>query len=298
MQLARILIDEGCEVFALSRPSAQRTKDPKLAESLHWVAGDILSPESYSEEIKKIKPELAFHLAWYVEPGQYLNSLRNLEMLQGTLRLVSLLGEIGCKKLVSVGTCFEYDTDIGYLSETSPTNPRSLYAASKLATSLVSKRIALLSEMSFVWARLFYMYGPHEDKRRLVPLVINSLLRGEEARTTKGEQIRDFLHVEDVARALWAIAKSNLSGVVNIGSGHPITIRDILMKTAQMLGRPDLIKFGVVPYDPADRMFVCSINQRLLEKTGWTERYTLDSGLEQTIEWWKKELVLGNKIER
>jgi len=67
--------------------------------------------------------------------------------------------------------------------------------------------------MSFAWVRNFYLFGPHEDGRRMVPALINSLLNGDHYPATKGKLVRDYLSVGDVAAALWLIASSELTGV-------------------------------------------------------------------------------------
>ena len=135
--------------------------------------------------------------------------------------------------------------------------------------------------------------GLFEDKQRLVPSIICSLLRNQMARVTKGEQIRDFLHVEDVAAAIWAVARSDLSGPVNIGSGKPVALRDIVTKIGAILDRPDLIVLGTLPYDASDPMFICANNRRLTEHTTWVPRYDLDQGLRHTVEWWQHWLAVS-----
>ncbi|MFM7787920.1 MAG: NAD-dependent epimerase/dehydratase family protein, partial [Microcystis panniformis] len=157
--------------------------------------------------LQKIKPELCIHLAWYVGSGKQLNSRENLNSFQASLNLFSQLAEVGCKRFVGIGTCFEYDFNLGYLSESSPTKPITLYAASKVALLTILQQLAQIAEVELTWVRLFYQYGPMENQRRLVPSVICSLLRDEVVKTTKGEQILDFLHVEDIASAIWAVAK-------------------------------------------------------------------------------------------
>jgi nucleoside-diphosphate-sugar epimerase len=197
---------------------------------------------------------------------------------------------------VGIGTCFEYDLSLGYLSESSLTKPITLYAATKVALSTILQQFAQITEMEVAWIRLFYQYGPMEDERRLIPGIISSLLRDEVVKTTKGEQIRDFLHIEDVASAIWAVAKSNVSGVVNVGSGQPVTVGQIALELGNLLGKPDLIHLGALPYRPNDPMFICANNELLRKQTDWMPKYNLTTGLKNTIEWYKDHLNI-NKFE-
>ena len=286
--VARLLVTEGCEVHAVIRESSNLWRIQDILESLHLLRCDLLAVEEVNAYLEKIKPELCIHLAWYAIPGKYLNAKENLDSLNASLNLASQLAEVGCKRFVGVGTCFEYDFSFGYFSESSPTKPLTLYAANKLALCTILEQFAKTTEMEIVWVRPFYQYGPMEDERRLVPAVILSLLRNEVVKTTKGEQIRDFLHIEDVASAIWAVSRSNLSGVVNIGSGNPVTVRDIVSQIGNILGKSDLIQLGALPYRPNDAMFICANNSLLRECTDWKPKYDLYSGLKDTISWYQE----------
>jgi nucleoside-diphosphate-sugar epimerase len=186
---------------------------------------------------------------------------------------------------VGVGTCFEYDTSVGTLSETSPTRPQTLYAAAKLALHTVLEQMRT-DGMGVTWARLFYLYGPMEDARRLVPSVVRALLAGEPAAISPGQQVRDFLHVEDVAAALATLGQQNLDGVFNIGSGEPVTVAEVALTLGRLCGRESLVRIGARPYAPGDPMYVCADNARL-RSTGWGPAYNLEAGLADSVRWWR-----------
>ena len=288
--VTRLLLSDGCEVHALVRESSDLWRINDVVPSLRLVRCDLLAFDALHAHLERIQPDVCIHLAWYAVPGKYLTSLENLSLLNASLHLASCLAGLGCQRFVGIGTCFEYDTRLGYLSETSPTRPRNLYAASKLALQVVLEQLANTTGMEVAWLRLFYQYGPFENERRLVPSVICSLLRDQVAKVTKGEQIRDFLHVEDVAAAIWAVAQSDLSGAVNIGSGKPVAVRDIVTQIGAILNRPELIAPGVLPYNPSDPLFICANNRRLTENTTWVPRRDLEQGLQHTIAWWQRHL--------
>lgn len=290
--LTRLLVRDGCDVHVLVRSTSDTWRINDLLQSVHVVRGDVTEFNELRRALTRIRPEVCFHLAWCATPGVYLTSQDNLNMLMAGIHLTSSLTETGCKRLIATGTCLEYDTDVGYLSEDSRTKPCSLYAASKLALCHVSAQLATTSGMEFVWARLFHLYGPYENPYRLIPSIICALLRNEDAKTTKGEQIRDFLHVEDAAAALRTLAKNNLSGAINIGSGKPIAVREIATRIGEMLGRPGLIKLGASRICASEPMFICADNSLLTSKTTWRPQYDLEEGLRHTIAWWKDRLSL------
>lgn len=283
--LARHLVAEGHELHCVVREGANtsRVADvlPRCAV-LPWDLGDA----RLTAAVTALRPDACVHSAWYAEPGKYLASRENLRLVDVTHRLAVTLADAGCKRLVALGTCFEYDTDVGYLSESSPTAPRHLYSACKLGLSHSLAQLGALTGMQVAWARLFYLYGPWEDPRRLVSSVISSTLAGRPARCTAGTQVRDFLHVDDVASALAAVLASEVTGNVNIGSGVPVTVREVVSAIGALAGRPELIELGALPMNPADPPFVCANNKKLVS-TGWRASHTLASGLADSLAWWR-----------
>jgi UDP-glucuronate decarboxylase len=161
-----------------------------------------------------------------------------------------------------------------------------LYSACKLAVFEALRQACRLWGMPYAHARFFYQHGPWEAANRLVPAVITSLLAGNEAKVSSGEQVRDFLHVDDVASAIAVIARSDIAGAVNVGSGVPVQVRDVVLATAEACGRPDLVRLGALPQRPGDPPFVCADPSRL-RQLGWSPRFGLEDGLIDTVAWYK-----------
>lgn len=274
--VARELVRRGHEVHCTVRPSSDRRRIRDIERDLRVHVAPM--------DAVPVEPDVAIHLAWYAVPGKYLEAPENLECLEASCRLLSRLR---CRA-VFAGTCFELDTRLGRLSEESPARPATLYARTKDELRREVER-----RPDSVWVRFFYQYGPWEDERRLVPSVIRSLLRGEPARVSPGEQRRDFLHVEDVGRAVADVAESGLTGPVNIGSGQAPAVREIVTTLGRLTGRPELVELGAVPYYPGEPMLIVADNAKL-RSTGWAPRYALEEGLRQTVDWWRGALGRGS----
>ena len=285
--IARALVDEGVTVRATRRAGSSLERLESYADRIEWVTADVFDPaQDLTAACAGV--ELCVHSAWYAVPGKYLEARENLDCVHGTLRLMEALGAAKAKRAVLVGTCFEYDFEYGLLTESTPTRPASLYAACKSGTRTVAEHLARQAGMEFCWVRPFYQYGPFEDGRRLVPYVIETLARGETAQLTSGLQVRDFLHVRDVGAAIAAAARSSLTGVVNIGSGRPVTVREIVTTIAALLDARDRVAFGARPDNPTDPPFICANVRRLREGAGFTPKYDLESGLRDTVTWWRE----------
>jgi nucleoside-diphosphate-sugar epimerase len=285
-RVARALVRSGHDVHALVREPGQRLDE--ILGDIRLERTDLTDPSGVRAVVARVRPEICIHCAWFAVPGVYLQSPSNDVHRLASLELARALATHGCGRLVGLGTCFEYELGPAALSEASPLAPSTPYAQSKLATYLQLAEICSAAAMSLGWARLFYLYGPHEDPRRLVPAVTLSLLEGRPAHTTSGEQVRDFLHVDDVAGAICAVAGSSVAGPVNIGSGNGVPVRDIVLQLGEITGRADLIELGALESAPDDPAAVIADNRLLVEAYGWAAAFTLQNGLAETVDWWKR----------
>lgn len=259
-QVLRALSDAGAEVRAVVRsgtaarlplvPASVIESADLFAESAAWWAETCAGVDT------------VVHVAWYAEPGEYLTSPRNIGCLAGTMRLAEGAIAAGVRRIVGVGTCFEYDLRLGTLPTTAPLEPETPYAAAKAATYLALSRHCAQLDVSFAWCRLFYLYGEAEDARRLVPYVRTQLAAGQPAELTAGTQVRDFLDVAEAGRKIAGVALSERSGAVNICSGEAVTVRALAERIADEYGRRDLLKFGAKPDRPGDPAVVVGVCDR------------------------------------
>lgn len=203
--------------------------------------------------------DTVIHAAWYAEPGQYLQASVNMDCLQGTLQLAKGAAAAGVRRFIGVGTCFEYDVSVGYLSIDTPLLPTTSYAGAKAATYLALIQWLPQQGVEFAWCRLFYLYGEGEDSRRLFPYVRTRIEAGESVELTSGTQTRDYLDVAVAGEKIAAIALGDATGAQNICSGHAQTVRELAEQIADGYGRRDLLKFGARPDNITDPAFVVGV---------------------------------------
>jgi nucleoside-diphosphate-sugar epimerase len=282
-QCVPLLISKGYEVHALSR---QRPPETAHADVI-WHEVDLLQPGSSAAVVGQVRPDSVLHLAWYAEPGKFWEARENLDWVRASLELLCAFADNGGRRIVAAGSCAEYGCSKGEcVEDVTPLHPTTLYGISKHALERILHSSSRQTGLSSAWGRIFFLYGPHEHPSRLVAYVVRSLLRGEQALCSEGTQILDFLHVEDAASAFIALLESEVQGPVNIGSGRPVAVRDVLQEIGQQLRRVELIRFGTrAASSETDRFWANT--QRLVKETGWAPHYTLSSGIEQTIEWWR-----------
>jgi nucleoside-diphosphate-sugar epimerase len=252
---------------------------------------DLLDARQIADLMATVRPSHLLHLAWFAEPGAYWTSPENLRWVQASVGLLQAFASQGGRRVVMAGSCAEYDWNYGYCSENlTPLRPDSLYGSCKHALQIMVSAFARQASLSNAWGRIFFVYGPHEAPARLVASVIGSLLRRQTASCTHGLQVRDFLHVEDVAEAFAALLASEVSGPVNIGSGRPVMIKEIIAEIACQLDRRDLVALGALPVPANDPPLVVANVQRLTQEVGWKPRLSLQTGIASTIRWWQEHL--------
>jgi nucleoside-diphosphate-sugar epimerase len=281
------LVSRGLDVHAV------RSGRPGIdVDGVTWHTCDLLDGGEVTQLVETVRPSHLLHLAWVATPGVFPSSAENFRWTQASLSLYRAFAESGGRRVVTAGTSYEYDWRYGYCSEAvTPLAPDSVYGTCKKALSELIAMFAERHGQSSAWARVFFLYGPREYPERLVSSVILNLLRGTPAKCSHGLQIRDYLHVQDVADAFVSILLSEVTGPVNIGSGSAVTLKSIVSAIGDKLERPDLVELGAIPARENDAPLVVADVTRLTNEVGWQPAIGLDNGLDRTIAWWRREMA-------
>ena len=276
--VVRELVSRGHEAVALVRPGSSRQRLADVMDRIGVVDGDMADASTIGRVIGDVRPAAIIHLAWYAEPGKYLGDVgRNLAALEGSIRLLDAAVAVGCPRVVLAGTCLESDES----------EAPSIYEASKRAQHTLADGLGG-SGTKVVCGHVFYLFGPGEDQRRVVPAVIRSLLHSEPIATTDGVQLRDYLHVADVAAAFCTLAEASITGGVDICSGTTVRLRDVFEMIGDEMGVRDLIQIGARG-PSADDGHVGAGDPGPLRALGWAPRYDLHGAVVDSIDWWTSE---------
>ena len=106
---------------------------------------------------------------------------------------------------------------------------------------------------------------------------------------THGTQVRDFLAVEELGDAFAALLDSEVEGPVNVASGEPIALRELVELVAQATGRPELVRLGAVEPRPGEPAELVADVARLADEVGWRPREPLAAGVERAVAWWREQ---------
>jgi len=276
------LLGAGFEVHAVARHAL-----PGVSE-VTWHEADLLDERAIKAAVAAAGPSHLLHFAWYAEPGKYWTSVANVDWLRASLVLLRAFHESGGRRAVMAGTCAEYEWSADAYSEGgSPLRPATLYGTCKNALQEVLAAFSRQTGLSTAWGRIFFPFGPHEHRSRLIPSVACSLLEGRVAECTPGEQVRDFMHVDDVAAAFVALLASDVAGAVNIGSGSGVRVKDIVRSIGGQIGHSDLIRLGARPMPAGDPPSIVANVTRLQNEVGWRPSRSFETALSDTLAWWR-----------
>jgi len=261
-------------------------KHRKGPAEIRWVQADLLAPGVIKGIVEENRPTHLLHLAWCTKYPEYWTSDENFLWQTATVELLEAFGACGGQYAMSIGTCAEYGSigDVPFAESASP-NPQMPYSKAKQKTCKIACTLADRLGFALCWPRIFYLYGPGEDRNRFIPQLINSLLKGEFV-CNSPDKIIDLLYVEDVATRLVALIDFAALGVINIGSGVGISLGEICLTAKALIGPKAHLEL-MKPSISSSKM-VADI--RLLEAClGKRLPINLCDGLSQTIGWWKSE---------
>jgi len=275
----------GHEVHAVSRHPQASPGD------VTWHTGDLLQPGAAAELIERVRPAMLVHLAWYAEHGKFWDSPENERWVTASKGLLEAFVAAGGRRAVLAGSCVEYDwSEGGVFAEDHPLHPAPPYGRAKLELSRAAQALADRAGLELAWARLFFLFGPREHPERLVSSVARRILAGEEAPVSEGSQVRDFIYVLDAAEALAELLDSRVNGAVNVASGIPTAVGDLVDMVAEQAGRPELVKRGAIPMREGDPPVLVADVTRLTDEVGWSPPESLDHGIERTVAWWRERI--------
>lgn len=284
-QCLPFLLDKGFNVHAVDVVMPEHKSD-----GVNWHDANLLDSQKTRELIETVRPTHLLHFAWYAKPGDYWSSIENIRWLEASLHLLRVFKETCGMRAVMAGTCAEYDWGFSRFTEyDTPLNPSSLYGTCKNAMQHVLTEFSREAKFSSAWGRIFFLYGPYEHPNRLVSSVILNLIRNKMALCSHGNQIRDFLYVKDVASAFVALLMSNVDGPVNIASGKPVALKEIILSIADKLGKQNLVQLGALPQKDNEPSVLLGNTRRLFSEVNWQPQYDIDKGISETIEWWEQK---------
>ncbi len=262
-QIVKELVLRGYTVYALIEKNDQRGR-----AKLNAISSSIEIVEELGNGNEYNSFEIIYHTATVGIRPEFdnINLICDVN-IKMSCNLVDFAKNNYSGLLVNFGSCFEYgDHGDVLLTEDMDCKPESLYAISKVASTSLVMAYAKQKGVNLITVRPFGVFGEGEGAARLAPSIISSLHKGQQIDTTAGQQIRDFVNVKDVSRAIIGLSEAKYQPyeIYNICSSNPVKVRDFIGEIVTVCGfDKNLVNFGALPYRNNEAMKFAGDNTKL-----------------------------------
>lgn len=243
-----------------------------------WETVDLLNKTDAAALLDRVRPDILCHFAWAASGEGYRRSEDNLDWLEASLWLMRCFHG---RRLIYAGSSSEYE-----LADSAGKRSWSLYGSSKRMFETVAREYCREKNISFVSGRIFTVYGPGDAKAdAAIPSAIRSMLRGEPFRCNAPNNMWDYIYIDDAAEALKRLICSEAEGVMDIGTGRPISMRQAFQTVAEAAGRPELLTCN--EENTAGVRLAADI-ERMHRELEYTCVTPFAEGVARTVAWWRR----------
>jgi dTDP-6-deoxy-L-talose 4-dehydrogenase (NAD+) len=265
--LVAALLARGCEIRAVAR-NAETAQGMPWINDVEFVSADIHAADLDVAALTVGIDALA-HLAWPGLPN-YRALFHFEHNLMADYRFIKSAVEAGVQQVLVTGTCFEYGMQSGPLSESSAPQPSNPYGLAKHTLHLFLQNLQQELPFTLQWARLFYLHGEGQNPNSLLAALDRAIDTGEASfNMSAGEQLRDFLPIENAAGYLAAILqRHDFDGVINCASGQPVSVRSLVEQRLRERGATLNLNLGHYPYPTHEPLAFWAVTERLQQLLG------------------------------
>lgn len=281
--LASALSESSATVYGTSRIDRASTR-----KNFTWVTGSFDDIDSTRTILKKLKPDIIYHLAGEVTASNDIKHVQGTfhSLVTSTVNILTVATELKCDRIILTGSCTE--------PAEKTTSPNSPYSAAKWTTSAYSKMFWECYQTPTVIVRPFVGYGPGQSVGKLIPHVILSLLQNESPKLSSGTWESDWIYIDDIVEGMLAVAYTpGIEGEsIDLGTGILTSVKEVVEKIADLIDSEGKPLFGVLPDRYNEHVRLADL-ESTFSKIKWRSETSLEEGLKQTIEAYQKTLLVN-----
>lgn len=267
------LIHKGCEdVHSIDLESTEK-KNPNI--TFHQV--NLLEASSLSDIVKKINPTLVYHLAANLNRSRDFSNVKLLMDVNftGTVNLLTALEDIPYNNFIFTSTSEVYGGKAitPPFRETDDFIPASPYSMSKYCAEVALKTFSEIKEKNYTILRMFNFLGSSMPTNFFPSQLKEKLKHNKDFSMTLGEQVRDYLYLNDVIEALLLAGMTDKTNeVYNVCSGQGVSIRELAEKAKTIMGSNSKIHYGAIPYRDNEVWNMVGDNSKIKDCLGWSQK--------------------------
>ena len=288
-KLTFALASSGYKVVALvdKRFPYDSIKCQPNIETIEFVLEEIdtLGCEAFSDI------DVLYHFAWAGVNAVYRNEAEvQVQNVMFGLKVMEFAERYHIKKVIIPGSAAEVSCGDGMITGYETPAPSDMYSASKVATRYICMNYAKQHHVGLIWMLITSIYGPGRDDNNLISYTIKSLLKGEKPSTTKLEQKWDYLHVEDLIRAIILLGDKGVCGkIYPIGSGEYRQMREYVELIRDIIDPSLPIGIGDLPYKNSKVDNQMMDITELTADTGFVPCFSFEAGIREVINYFRNK---------
>ena len=288
--LCRELSRRGVKVIAVVRGGESDVSGIRDLSGLRIIYCDMSRYGELGQLLSERDVDVFYHLAWEGAAGSMRGDesvqLRNVQYSCDALRGCY---ELQCKRFVFASSIMEYEVNALMEKETTPP-VTSLYSSAKVAANQMLRTLAASLGIEYIRGVISNIYGPGEKNPRLINASIRKMLRREHCSFSPGEQMYDFIYIDDAAGAFYAIGeRGRANRTYYIGSQQPRPLRDFLLEMAHQVDPSLEIGLGELPFHGVSLTYREFDIHGVMNDTGFVPKVDFAEGIRRTVEWIKRE---------
>lgn len=283
------LVKRGIDVIAVVRRQNEKDISFLLDNACQTVFCDLSEYDLLSEMIPDRDIDAFFHFAWEGSAG-ISRSDANIQInnIKSSCDAVKTAAVLGCRKFIFASSIMEYEINKFMSTEQTP-GCNTIYCSAKVAADYMARALSGELEVDYIRAVISNIYGPGELSPRLINQSIRKMLAGEHCSFSAGEQLYDFIYIDDAAKSFAEIAEK---GVTNrtyyIGSTHPRPLKEFLLEMRDCIDPELQIGLGEIPFGGVSLDYTELDIDAVRKDTGFTPELSFSEGIKKTIAWMKE----------
>jgi len=275
--------------FKVTSISINFPKQVRFLKKVRYIKCDISNK-------KLLEKKLDNNFDYVVNFGGYVDHSNKKKTFKSHYLGAKILGSVfinkKIKKFIQIGSSMEYGRVRSPQKENYKCKPESTYGTSKFMATQYFLNLNIQNNFPVTILRLYQVYGPYQDLNRLIPIVINSCKDNKNFPCSNGEQLRDFLFVDDLIRAIFiTLNKKEVCGkIINIGSGYPIKIKKIIKKIRKYFKKGNPL-FGRIKLRKEELLKIYPDLKNAKNILNWKPRVDFNSGIKKTINFYQRNNI-------
>jgi nucleoside-diphosphate-sugar epimerase len=289
----RLVLSKAGNVFLIAENNADLWRLNDIISELTIFNVSLTDFDSIDNVVKLIKPDVVFHLASYGGVPAQSEQRRIFDInFYGTVNLLNSCKAVGFSCFVNTGSSSEYGIKDSAMHESDVVCPVSDYGVSKAAATQFCVKEALFNKLPVYTVRPFSVYGDYEMQNRLVPTVLIGALACSQINLSSESCVRDFIYVQDMVDIYLKIAevRPDQHFVFNAGTGVQSTIKNVVDTVEFLIESKLNVCWNSAPPRPWEPKVWKACMDQVSSVLNWRPKYSLKSGLEQSLNWFEKNL--------